>query len=79
MLGIASGEKTNSYGFLHMDTPVLSNQHGLTYCANTGCSLENITGVIDDIYREKDRDREKERERETERESGKSILSPPRW
>ena len=37
-----------SYGPLHMDVPVLADQQELIY--NTGCSLENLLGMMDDRY-----------------------------
>ena len=36
--------------FLHMDEPLLANQHELTYTSSvdTGCSIEDLQGAIDD-------------------------------
>ena len=52
---------TFSYGPLHI--PVSTNQQGFKFCADTGCSLEDLPGVRDD------------KDRWWERESRNSVLS----
>ena len=48
---------------LHTVMPELANQQELTnnrFCRDTGCSLEDLAGAMDDIKREREREREKE-------------------
>ena len=64
-------------GPLHIDVQVLVDQQELIcqLCADTGCSLEDLPGVIDDRDGWKERKKERKKERERKRESKKSVLS----
>ena len=61
--------------------PVRNYLHQL--CADSGCSLEDLKGAVDDRdgweKKERGRERERERGRERERESGKCAVSETWW
>ena len=38
----------SSYRLLQMDVPGLADQQGRQLCVDTGCSLEDLLGTMDD-------------------------------
>ena len=57
MLGTADKIRTNSCGLLHMVMTVVAYVHQL--CADTGCILVDLHGVMEDrdVVRERERER----------------------